>query len=74
VERALPSGWNVGVGAPGPATRAPAGVSVTRPDTPPGSDPPPSLPGPDADSHCTGFMLRTQSRTCASVARQSRAR
>ena len=69
----MPSCWNVRVGAPGPAARAPAGMSGTRPDTPPGSDPLPSLPGPGAESHCTGFMLRTQSWTCASEALQYRA-
>ena len=53
---ARPTGWGVGVRTSRPASRAPAGAEGTRPNAPPGNDPLPSLPGPNAGSHCAGFM------------------
>ena len=59
-------GWNVGVRSARPAPRAPAGTAVGETTEPPGNDPPPSLPGPDASSHLDAMALSTQS-CCAGV-------
>ena len=59
-------GWNVGVRSARPAPRAPAGTAVGETTEPPGNDPPPSLPGPDASSHLDAIALSTQS-CCAGV-------
>ena len=56
-------GWKVGVRAAGPAPRAPTGTAVGETTEPPGNDPPPSLPGPDASSHLEAMALSTQSST-----------
>ena len=56
-------GWEVGVRAAGPAPRAPTGTAVGETTEPPGNDPPPALPGPDASSHLEAIALSTQSCT-----------
>jgi hypothetical protein len=56
-------GWKVGVRAERPAPRAPTGTAVGGTAEPPGNDPPPSLPGPDASSHLEAMALSTQSST-----------
>jgi hypothetical protein len=60
---ATEGGWKVGVRAAGPAPRAPKGTAVGETTEPPGNDPPPSLPGPDASSHLEATALSTQSCT-----------